>query len=132
MIGDWHAVIRVETDSGRMARIVFYDLETTIPLKKGDQAQILEFAAVTLSIQGLAEVDSFATFVRPITLAAVSQRSTKVNGITVQDVENAPTFADVADRIFSILDGQSDDIPAFTSPWALRPSPHVHRFYTRV
>ena len=115
-----------------MARIVFYDLETTIPLKKGDRAQILEFAAVTLSIQGLAEVDSFATFVRPITLAAVSQRSTKVNGITVQDVENAPTFADVADRIFSILDGQSDDIPAFTSPGALKPSPHVHRFYTRV
>ena len=88
-----------------MDRIVFYDLETTIPFKKGEQAEILEFAAVTLSTQGLAEVDSFATLVRPSTLAAVSQRSTKVNGITVKDVEVAPMFSDVADRIFEILDG---------------------------
>ena len=78
--------------------LLFYDIETTIP-----PTDIIEFGGIVLDKTGLFEVESFSTLIRS---DCIDDKSIACNGITPKMVRDAPTFADVADRIFSIMDGQ--------------------------
>ena len=86
--------------------IVFFDLETTVPKKGGERFSVLEFGAIVVSPHKLSEVGSYTTLIRPKDLSVVSVKSSRSDGITRGAVENAPSFEDVADRIFSILNGR--------------------------
>lgn len=83
----------------RKTEIVFFDLETTAPSPEG-RWWLLEFGAILVCPRKLVEVGSYDTLIRPGDLSAVSRRFTDVESIA-----SAPTFHDVADKIFDILDG---------------------------
>ncbi|KAE9602826.1 hypothetical protein Lal_00049766 [Lupinus albus] len=86
--------------------IVFFDLETTVPKKTGQRFHVLEFGAIVVSPQKLSEIESYTTLIRPKDLSVVSASSSRSDGITREAVKNAPYFEDVAERIFSILNGR--------------------------
>uniref|UniRef100_A0A0R0ILP0 Exonuclease domain-containing protein n=1 Tax=Glycine max TaxID=3847 RepID=A0A0R0ILP0_SOYBN len=86
--------------------IVFFDLETTVPKKGGERFWVLEFGAIVVTPHKLTEIESYTTLIRPKDLSVVSVKSSRSDGITRKAVENAPSFEDVADRIFSILNGR--------------------------
>ncbi|CAL0325140.1 unnamed protein product [Lupinus luteus] len=86
--------------------IVFFDLETTVPKRSGQKFNVLEFGAIVVSPQKLSEIESYTTLIRPKDLSVVSVKSSRSDGITREAVKNAPSFEDVAERIFSILDGR--------------------------
>lgn len=86
--------------------IVFFDLETTVPKKGGQRFWVLEFGAIVVSAHKLSEIESYSTLIRPKDLSVVSVKSSRIDGITREAVENAPSFEDVAERIFSILNGR--------------------------
>lgn len=77
--------------------LLFYDIETTIP-----PTDIIEFGGILLDKSGLFEVESFSTLIRS---DKINDRSVACNGITLDMVKGQPTFAEVADRIFAIMDG---------------------------
>jgi DNA polymerase III epsilon subunit-like protein len=83
----------------RMSEIVFFDVETTAPSPAG-RWWLLEFGAILVCPRKLVEVASYETLIRPGDLSAVSRRFTDVEAIA-----SAPTFREVADKIFDILDG---------------------------
>jgi DNA polymerase III epsilon subunit-like protein len=85
--------------------IVFLDVETTIPYKKGQKFEILEFGAIVLCAQGLVEKTSFSTYVQPSSMAAISKKSVDCNGITKNDAAHAPFFSQIADHVYNLLDG---------------------------
>ncbi|PUZ64392.1 hypothetical protein GQ55_3G140600 [Panicum hallii var. hallii] len=84
----------------RMSEIVFFDVETTAPSPAGRWC-LLEFGAILVCPRKLVEVASYDTLIRPGDLSAVSRRFTDVEAIA-----SAPTFREVADKIFDILDGR--------------------------
>jgi len=84
----------------RMSEIVFFDVETTAPSPAG-RWWLLEFGAILVCPRKLVEVASYETLIRPGDLSAVSRRFTDVEAIA-----SAPTFREVADKIFEILDGR--------------------------
>lgn len=90
---------------GSEKHIVFFDVETTVPTRAGQRHELLEFAGVVLDARGLGELRSFHTLIRPKNPSSVNRRTTDCNGITQHTVAHAPTFADVADDIHSLLDG---------------------------
>jgi DNA polymerase III epsilon subunit-like protein len=78
--------------------VVFYDLETTIP-----PTDIIEFGGIVLDKTGLYERESYSTLIHS---TRITPKSTECNGITLDMVKDSPSFADVADNIFNILDGR--------------------------
>ncbi|KAG9459895.1 hypothetical protein H6P81_004403 [Aristolochia fimbriata] len=89
--------------------IVFFDMETTVPARSNGVEKrfwVLEFGAILVCSRKLVEVDSFATLIRPGDLSAVPVSSPRCEGITADAVAGAPCFEEVADRIFSILNGR--------------------------
>ncbi|KAG0492612.1 hypothetical protein HPP92_006010 [Vanilla planifolia] len=93
--------------------IAFFDVETTVPSSSCNSSGgggvgyfLLEFGAILVCPRRLVEVDSFSTLVRPSDLNAISSLSVRCNGITRDSVASAPSFGDVADKIFSILHGK--------------------------
>lgn len=86
--------------------IVFFDLETNVPNKSGQRFWVLEFGAIVVCPRKLIELESYSTLIRPGDLSAVAMKSGRCDGITRETVANAPSFRDVADRIFGILDGR--------------------------
>ncbi|GAV89203.1 RNase_T domain-containing protein [Cephalotus follicularis] len=88
------------------AEIVFFDLETTVPSRAGDRFLVLEFGAIVVCPQKLIELKSYNTLIRPKDLSVVTLRSSRCEGITREAVANAPAFEEVADKIFSILNGR--------------------------
>ncbi|KAL7223451.1 hypothetical protein ACSBR1_024987 [Camellia fascicularis] len=88
------------------AEIVFFDLETTVPNRVGQRFWVLEFGAIVVCPRKLIELESYCTLIRPGDLSVVSVKSSRPDGITQQAVKNAPLFEEVADKIFSILDGR--------------------------
>lgn len=86
--------------------IVFFDLETTVPNKSGQRFWVLEFGAIVVCPRKLVELESYCTLIKPTDLSAVAIRSGRCDGITRESVANAPSFEDVSDKIFSILDGR--------------------------
>ncbi|XP_010555358.1 PREDICTED: protein NEN4 [Tarenaya hassleriana] len=86
--------------------IVFFDLETNVPNKPGQHFHILEFGAIVVCPRKLIELESFSTLVRPKDLAVVSLRSSRSGGITRGTVMEAPSFEEVADKIYAVLNGR--------------------------
>jgi DNA polymerase III epsilon subunit-like protein len=86
--------------------IVFFDLETNVPKKVGQGFYVLEFGAIVVSAHKLSEIESYTTLIRPKDLSVVSVKPSRSDGITREAVKNAPCFEDVAERIFSILNGR--------------------------
>ncbi|XXG74974.1 hypothetical protein AAC387_Pa07g3571 [Persea americana] len=86
--------------------IVFFDVETTVPVRTGQRFWVLEFGAILVCPRKLVELESYCTLIRPGDLSAVALTSGRSNGITRSAVATAPTFEDVADRIYTILNGR--------------------------
>ncbi|KAK1433708.1 hypothetical protein QVD17_10623 [Tagetes erecta] len=91
---------------GNRPEIVFFDLETTIPSRPGEAYAILEFGSILVCPKKLTELDSYETLVRPLDLSLISPRSIKANSITAQDVVSSPTFSEIADNVYNILQGR--------------------------
>uniref|UniRef100_A0A7S3Z1Y8 Exonuclease domain-containing protein n=2 Tax=Lotharella globosa TaxID=91324 RepID=A0A7S3Z1Y8_9EUKA len=102
--------------------IAFFDLETTVHRRKGDTPAVIEFGAILLDQKALYEKQVFSTLIKPRTgpnVAPITERSANINGITENMVQNSPTFADVADTIFRMLDGNiwaGHNIKGFDNP----------------
>ncbi|CAH9146555.1 unnamed protein product [Cuscuta epithymum] len=94
------------TNKERASQIVFFDLETTVPRKKGQKFSVLEFGAIVVCPQRLAEMESYCTLIRPGDLSVVGVRSGRSGGITRGAVADAPPFEEVAEKIFNIMDGR--------------------------
>ncbi|CAN6345570.1 unnamed protein product [Urochloa humidicola] len=90
----------MNNNSKRMSEIVFFDVETTAPSPAG-RWWLLEFGAILVCPRKLVEVGSYDTLIRPGDMSAVTRRFTDVEAFA-----SAPTFQDVADKIFDILDGR--------------------------
>ncbi|CAN6340931.1 unnamed protein product [Urochloa humidicola] len=90
----------MSNNSKRMSEIVFFDVETTAPSPAG-RWWLLEFGAILVCPRKLVEVGSYDTLIRPGDMSAVTRRFTDVEAFA-----SAPTFQDVADKIFDILDGR--------------------------
>ncbi|CAI0444879.1 unnamed protein product [Linum tenue] len=90
-------------------QIVFFDLETNVPSRCGSgggRFHVLEFGAIVVCPRKLVELESYATLIRPSDLSAASVRSSRPEGITRAAVAGAPTFEQVADRIYAMLNGR--------------------------
>ncbi|KAL8123584.1 protein NEN1-like [Apium graveolens] len=88
------------------SEIVFFDLETTIPARPGQKHAILEFGSILVCPKTLMELDNYSTLVQPSDISLISAMSVRCNGISREDVVSAPSFAQIADRVFDILDGR--------------------------
>lgn len=87
------------------SEIVFFDVETTIPTRTGQKYALLEFGAILVCPRKLVEQHSYSTLVRPSDLSLISTLSVRCNGITRDAVTSAPSFADIADKVFDVLHG---------------------------
>ncbi|KAK1430748.1 hypothetical protein QVD17_13714 [Tagetes erecta] len=86
--------------------IVFFDLETNVPKKPGQKFWVLEFGAMVVCPRKLVELESYCTLIRPGDLSVVGLNPARCHGISRGTVLNAPSFEEVADKIFKILDGR--------------------------
>ncbi|KAI9113738.1 hypothetical protein K1719_014989 [Acacia pycnantha] len=86
--------------------IVFFDLETTVPQKSGQRFWILEFGAMVVCPHKLVELESYTTLIRPKDLSVVPVKPRRTDGIRRAAVKKAPPFEEVAEKIFSILNGR--------------------------
>ncbi len=89
----------IPINSEGYVELVFFDLETTW----APNADIIEFGAVILDRNGLYEKEAYSTLVWS---DKVSKLSIDCNGITQEMLKDAPKFADVADKIFTVLNGR--------------------------
>jgi DNA polymerase III epsilon subunit-like protein len=64
---------------------------------------LVEFAALPIHSGELSPAAAWATLLRP--LHPITPMATRIHGITNQDVENAPSWPQAADRIRTLLDG---------------------------
>lgn len=87
-------------------KIVFFDLETTIPTRNGQPYAILEFGSILVCPKKLTELESYETLVRPLDMSLITARSVQVNGISAEDVVAKPMFSEIADKVYSILHGK--------------------------
>lgn len=92
--------------SSMAAEVVFFDVETTVPNQPGRRFWILEFGAILVCPRRFVELDSYCTLIRPGDLTAAPETSGRSDGITRGAVAAAPTFEEVADRIFDVLNGE--------------------------
>ncbi|KAI3766864.1 hypothetical protein L2E82_16939 [Cichorium intybus] len=88
------------------SEIAFFDLETTIPTRPGQSYAILEFGSILVCPKKLIELESYNTLVRPHDLSFLSPNFVRANGITADAVVSAPTFSEIADRVYDILNGR--------------------------
>nr|XP_043630885.1 protein NEN4 [Erigeron canadensis] len=86
--------------------IVFFDLETNVPRKPGQKFWVLEFGAMVVCPRKLLELESYCTLIRPGDLTAVGVNPARCHGISRGTVLEAPSFEEVADKIFEILNGR--------------------------
>ncbi|KAJ4973993.1 hypothetical protein NE237_007167 [Protea cynaroides] len=94
------------SSSEERTEIAFFDLETTIPSRAGQGYAILEFGAILVCPRNLVELSSYSTLIKPAERYAVTVASVRCNGITRDAVSIAPTFLEVADKIFDLLHGR--------------------------
>uniref|UniRef100_A0ACD5TSK5 Uncharacterized protein n=1 Tax=Avena sativa TaxID=4498 RepID=A0ACD5TSK5_AVESA len=88
--------------------MVFFDVETAaapLPTSTDKHWHMLEFGAILVCPRRLVELSSYSTFIRPDDLSAVSTRFASSPTHAAAFAE-APSFADVADDIFALLDGR--------------------------
>ncbi|KAL4565147.1 hypothetical protein LXL04_029232 [Taraxacum kok-saghyz] len=86
--------------------IVFFDLETNVPRNPGQKFWVLEFGAMVVCPRKLVEIESYSTLIRPGDLSVVGVNPARCHGISRGTVLSAPTFEQVADKIFEILNGR--------------------------
>ncbi|CAI9112061.1 OLC1v1012435C2 [Oldenlandia corymbosa var. corymbosa] len=92
--------------SSDKSEIAFFDVETTVPTRQGQGFAILEFGAILVCPRKLIELESYSTLIQPSDLSLISNLSVRCNGITRDAVVSAPTFADIADKVYDILHGR--------------------------
>ena len=93
--------------SDERSEIVFFDVETTVPTRTGQGFGLLEFGAILVCPRKLVELESYSTLIQPTDLSLISSLSVRCNGITRDAVVSAPTFSEIADRVYDILQGRS-------------------------
>ncbi|XAR65501.1 DNA-directed DNA polymerase [Bertholletia excelsa] len=92
---------------GDRSEIVFFDVETIVPTGPGQGFSIVEFGAILVCPRKLVELETYSTLVRPANPCLISGiSSARRNGITKDDVISAPTFAEIADRVYDLLHGR--------------------------
>ncbi|KAL5725867.1 hypothetical protein ACHQM5_008959 [Ranunculus cassubicifolius] len=96
----------MESSTSDHSEIVFFDTETTIPYRKGQSYHLLEFGAILVCRWRLLELDNYSTLIKPSDISAVTADSVKCNGITREAVSIAPSFSEIADKIYEILHGR--------------------------
>ncbi|XVF09028.1 hypothetical protein REPUB_Repub07fG0055300 [Reevesia pubescens] len=94
------------TTSDDRSEICFFDLETTIPQRRGQGYSILEFGAILVCPKRLVELKSYSSLVRPDDLSSISAASVRCNGISREDVAGAPSFSEIADEVHDFLHGR--------------------------
>lgn len=87
------------------SEIAFFDVETTVPTRRGQGHAMLEFGAILVCPRKLVELQSYSTLVRPSDISLISSLSVRCNGITRDAVLSAPTFGEIADEVYDILHG---------------------------
>ena len=88
--------------------MVFFDVETAAAPSAASTDRhwhLLEFGAILVCPRRLVELSSYTTFIRPSSLSAVSGRFASSPPLAAAFRE-APSFDDVADDIFALLDGR--------------------------
>ena len=95
--------------------ILFFDVETTFFLDDPSSAsprtnsqEIIEFGSVEVCFDGFYELPggTYHTLIRPSDQRCITSASVRCNGLAWDDVKDAPTFEQVADRIFRVMDGE--------------------------
>ena len=84
--------------------ICFFDLETTFPSKQVP-AELIEFGCLLVHRHGWYETAVYGTLIRPL-VSRVSKRSIDCNGISEAMLATAPTFADIAPLVYSLMHGR--------------------------
>ncbi|XP_065877750.1 protein NEN1-like [Euphorbia lathyris] len=92
--------------NGEKPEIAFFDVETTVPTRPGQGFALLEFGSILVCPRRLEELRSYSTLVRPSNPTLISALSVRCNGITPDSVESAPSFAEIADTVYDILNGR--------------------------
>ncbi|CAL5327097.1 unnamed protein product [Camellia sinensis] len=92
--------------SSDRSEIVFFDIETTVPTRPGQGFGIIEFGAILVCPRKLVELESYSTLLRPLDLSLISTLSVRCNGINKDAVISSPTFAQIADKVYDILQGR--------------------------
>ncbi|KAM7269208.1 hypothetical protein ACFE04_024705 [Oxalis oulophora] len=95
-----------ENENDGREQIAFFDVETTIPYRQGQGYSILEFASVLVCPRKLEELDCYSTLVKPLPNHPITTKSIQCNAITKDAVANAPSFADIADKVYDLLQGR--------------------------
>ncbi|XP_015068514.1 protein NEN1 [Solanum pennellii] len=86
--------------------VAFFDVETTVPTRPGQGFAILEFGAILVCPRKLVEQETYSTLVRPTDLSLIPTLSVRCNGINPEAITSAPTFAEIADKVYEILHGR--------------------------
>lgn len=86
-----------------------FDCETTglisnRTLKLEQQPHVIEFYGGLFDLKKGKLLDEVNTFVRPPKPELVTKEITNITGITYDDLKDAPTFAEVADKIFPAVE----------------------------
>ncbi|PKA66967.1 hypothetical protein AXF42_Ash004457 [Apostasia shenzhenica] len=102
-----------------MGEIAFFDVETTTTAATGRRFWLVEFGAIVVCPRKLLELESFCTLIRPPDLSAVTP--TRLSGITRKAVAGAPTFEEVADQVFQILN--DGDVSFVFRAWTAEAQP---------
>ncbi|WCJ35911.1 Polynucleotidyl transferase ribonuclease H-like superfamily protein [Euphorbia peplus] len=92
--------------NGEKPEIAFFDVETTVPTRPGQGFALLEFGSILVCPRKLEELRSYSTLVRPSNPSLISALSVRCNGITPDSVESAPSFLQIADTVYDILNGR--------------------------
>ena len=106
--------------------ICFFDLETTFPSKQCP-AELIEYGCLLVHRSGWYETAVYGTLIRPL-VSQVSKRSIDCNGITESMLATAPTFADIAPLVYSLMHGRlwcGHNIKSFDIP-------QLHRAFDAV
>ncbi|KAL3513146.1 hypothetical protein ACH5RR_025863 [Cinchona calisaya] len=77
-----------------------------VTTRPGQGFAILEFGAILVCPRKLIELESYSTLVKPFDLSLISNLSVRYNGITRDAVISAPSFAEIADKVYDILHGR--------------------------
>ncbi|XP_004236478.2 protein NEN1-like [Solanum lycopersicum] len=86
--------------------VAFFDVETTVPTRPGQGFAILEFGAILVCPRKLVEQETYSTLVRPTDLSLIPTLSVRCNGINPEAITSAPTFAEIAEKVYEILHGR--------------------------
>ncbi|KAL4348886.1 hypothetical protein GQ457_17G017150 [Hibiscus cannabinus] len=95
----------ITTSDGR-PEICFFDLETTVPQRRGQGHAILEFGAILVCPKRLVELHSYSSLVRPDDLSSVSPAPVRCNAISRSHVVSAPSFFEIAGKVHDLLHGR--------------------------